>query len=247
MKRITITMDEVCPFYTESDFGVAVEVDEDKYKSYLSAVDEVMAFQKVMCGLYRVGREALEKEIAAQKQGLGTLAEAPQGMTFITPDNFDDLFNCAKEKLAVYTKSQKTFSQVKAADFRSSRTLGFKGQFKRDVGAGMQLYLCSRCGAIDSAGYATRDKGSRMVNNQVCSICDLWEQRSLLTPDTYLVIEGDFYVDGDGEYATGTGKEFAICRDGRTWKTRNLLFGDTVPQEFRTLFPDNATFASNLK
>lgn len=126
-----------------------------------------------------------------------------------------------------------------------------KGYFKGRVERGEHVHICIYCGCLTDANHV-QPCGQRLIDNQTCFVCDLWDQRAKNLSPANLIIENHMYSDG-GDRPGGDkrdlgfgGRVFRIQRGDRVWTTNNLWHRGFIPERFQERMPNNAVFLPEI-
>lgn len=101
------------------------------------------------------------------------------------------------------------------------------------------MYTCVKCG---------KQCGDEAERRKMCFNCNFWTDLALhRTASNMVRIDGTHYMIGTEEGPASckgfNGKRFKIkFDDGRVVETTNLWHQGVIPQLFRDLLPNNATF-----
>lgn len=112
----------------------------------------------------------------------------------------------------------------------------------------MKRFLCVICGKEETPSRWTSDLAARLVEHQNCFSCSFWLDHASRKDNPCSVrINGRHYFIGDegytGRFRGFRGRKFLInFIDGRKVTTTNLWPQGTIPDHFRNLLPDNASF-----
>lgn len=165
----------------------------------------------------------------------------------MTDSEYEQLYTDCLKRLDVYIQTQKTEEQIRSAEHQKHHVVINKGHIKYCIDKGETVISCDICGALATTNY-TKPIPNRMIDQNLCFHCLLWQDRSNENEPKRLIIEGEVYSDG-GNQPRGSsnqlgfgGRVFKIERDGLVWSTNNLWYGGVVPEEWRERLPDNAKF-----
>lgn len=162
----------------------------------------------------------------------------------ITIENFEDSFLESLRRLDAYIASRKTEGAILDAKHRKYTVERNKNFYAYCVEKGEKLYLCKSCGSMEAAHFVENTK-KRMLEKQVCFVCDLWDERAANKNRKEIIANGHLYSDGGRSGGRKSflgfgGAEVQIEKNGKTWTTNNLWSGGTIPEEFRDRLADNA-------
>ena len=112
---------------------------------------------------------------------------------------------------------------------------------------------CTVCGDEDTLTFSGKI-GARMRERSECFQCAFWlmlAEQDKTEPENVAIIGGCHYIiapDRTDSRASLAGMGGARCRivfdDGRDRITHNLWHQGSIPERFRELFPDNATWGT---
>lgn len=165
----------------------------------------------------------------------------------MTDQEYEAMYaNCLK-RMDEYIKTQRTEEQIRSAKHQKHNVVINKGHIKYCIDKGEKVVQCDICGALATTNY-TKPTPQRMIDQNLCFHCLLWQDRVNENDPKRLIIEGGMYSDGGDQPSNHSntlgfgGRRFKIERDGLVWSTNNLWFAGVVPEEWREKLPDNAKF-----
>jgi len=106
-----------------------------------------------------------------------------------------------------------------------------------------KIYICPSCGT----SYIRRHTPESYIGNN-CFDCSFWLEKTDYPDDMkthQVIIDGQHYLfhDTDSFIKGFGGRRFKIqFFDGRIIETNNLWFQGEIPDQFRSMLPDNADF-----
>lgn len=168
----------------------------------------------------------------------------------MTEQEFESMYEKSMLLLDEYIKTQVTDEQIAEVKHQKSHVVMNKNYYKQIAIKGDHIHVCKSCGALESATFTEPSK-SQLIENETCFHCNHWYQIANSTDKTRLVINGRTYKDGGNspnsrkDFLGFGGHKWKIERDGVVFETNNLWSGGTVPNEFRSMLPDNAIFVQD--
>ena len=166
----------------------------------------------------------------------------------ISEEDFEAMYADSLNRLDAYISKQVTEKQITSAQHHKNSLVINHSFYKHCAKKGEHIYLCKKCGKLETAKYNEPHK-TQMLEDDTCFSCNYWKQLAAKVDPARLIINGHVYGDGGNQpnakrtdFLGFAGHVWKIDRDGKVWETNNLWSGSDVPQEFAHLFPDNAKF-----